>query len=149
MTTVYEKPGITFRRDGLRTARRSLDDAITSPSVDTLDWAANLLTELRKLDRVFDKHIRESESNEGSLPEVLALKPHLQSRVGMVMNDHALIQRHIDDVIEDAEHQLGTAAVRVDSLRLTVGSLVDEVRAHQAKGIDLVYEAFHRVDGFG
>ena len=149
MTTVYEKPAITFRRDPLRAARRSLDDAITSPSADALDWASNLLTELRKLARVFDKHIRDSESNDGSLPEVLALKPHLQSRVGMVMNDHSLIQRHIDDVIDDAQHQLGIDAVRVDSLRLMVGSLVDEVRAHQAKGIDLVYEAFHRVDGFG
>jgi len=149
MTTVYEKPGISFRRDALRAARRSLDDAITAPSADGLDWAANLLTELRKLSRVFEKHIRESESNEGSLPEVLALKPHLQSRVGMVMDDHGLIQRHIDGVIEDTERQLSAGAVWVDSLRLTVGGLVDEVRAHQAKGIDLVYEAFHRVDGFG
>jgi hypothetical protein len=149
MTTVYERPAVSFRRDALRSARRSLDDAITAPASDSLTWGANLLAELRKLARVFEKHVRESESEEGSLPEVLALKPHLQSRVGMVMDDHGLIQRHIEDVVELAERQLSTRAVWVDSLRLNAGGLVDEVRSHQAKGIDLVYEAFHRVDGFG
>jgi hypothetical protein len=149
MTTVYSKPSVGIRRDALRAARRSLDDAITAPSTDSLTWATNLLTELRKLDRVFDRHIRESESNEGSLPEVLALKPHLQSRVGMVMDDHALIQRHVEDVIGLTERQVNSRGVWVESLRLNAAALVDEVRAHQAKGIDLVYEAFHRVDGFG
>jgi hypothetical protein len=149
MTTVYSRPAASIRRDALRSARRSLDDAITAPAADSVSWAANLLTELRKLDRVFDKHIRDSESEEGSLPEVLALKPHLQPRVGMVMDDHGLIQRHIEDVIGLAEQQLSSRAVWVESLRLNVAALVDEVRSHQAKGTDLVYEAFHRVDGFG
>lgn len=149
MTTVYSRPPAGFRRDALRSARRALDDAITSPATDAVAWAAKLLAELRKLDRVFEKHVRESEGDEGSLPEVLALKPHLQSRVGMVMDDHALIRRHIDDVIGLAEQQLASRAVWVEALRLNAGALADEVRSHQAKGTDLVYEAFNRVDGFG
>jgi hypothetical protein len=149
MTTVYSRPVVGIRRDALRSARRSLDDAITAPAADAVSWAANLLTELRKLARIFEKHVRETESDEGSLPEVLALKPHLQSRVGMVMNDHDLIQRHIDDVVGLTEQQLGSRAVWVESLRLNAAALVDEVRSHQAKGTDLVYEAFNRVDGFG
>ena len=149
MTTVYATPTVTIRRDALRSARRSLDDAITAPAAESSAWAASLLAELRKLARVFEKHVRESESEEGSLPEVLALKPHLQSRVGMVMDDHGLIQRHIDDVIALTEQQLATRAIWVESLRLNAGGLVDEVRSHQAKGTDLVYEAFNRVDGFG
>jgi len=149
MTTVYSRPIVSIRRDALRSARRSLDDAITAPAADSAYWAANLLAELRKLARVFEKHVRESEGNEGSLPEVLALKPHLQSRVSMVMDDHGLIQRHIDEVISLTERQLETRGVWTESLRLNAAALVDEVRSHQAKGTDLVYEAFHRVDGFG
>ena len=154
MTTVYSRPTaptITppVQRDALRAARRSLDDAITAPAADTQAWATQLLAELRKLARVFEKHVRDSESNEGSLPEVLALKPHLQARVGMMMNDHMLLQRHIDEVIGLTEQQINSRAVWVESLRLNAGALVDEVRSHQAKGIDLVYEAFNRVDGFG
>jgi hypothetical protein len=149
MTTVYSRPVVSIRRDALRAARRSLDDAITAPAADAAAWATNLLTELRKLARVFEKHVRETESAEGSLPEVLALKPHLQSRVGMVMNDHDLIQRHIDDVVGLTDQQLSSRAVWVESLRLNAAALVDEVRSHQAKGTDLVYEAFNRVDGFG
>jgi hypothetical protein len=149
MTTMFARPAVSIRRDALRAARRSLDDAICAPAADSLAWAANLLAELRKLARVFEKHVRESESDEGSLPEVLALKPHLQSRVGMIMDDHGLIQRHIDDVVALVEQQLSSHAVWVDSLRLNAAGLVDEVRSHQAKGTDLVYEAFNRVDGFG
>ena len=149
MTTVYSRPTPGIRRDALRSARRSLDDAITAPAADSVAWAADLLAELRKLARVFEKHVRDSEGDEGSLPEVLALKPHLRSRVGMVMDDHALIQRHIDDVVALTDQQLNSRAVWVDSLRLNAAALVDEVRSHQARGTDLVYEAFNRVDGFG
>jgi hypothetical protein len=154
MTTVYSRPTAPttttpLRRDALRAARRSLDDAITAPAADCEAWASNLLAELRKMARVFEKHVRESEGDDGSLPEVLALKPHLQSRVGMMMNDHMLLQRHIEEVIGLTDQQLGSRAVWVESLRLNAGALVDEVRSHQAKGIDLVYEAFNRVDGFG
>jgi hypothetical protein len=149
MTSVYSGPTISIRRDALRSARRSLDDAITAPAADAAFWATNLLAELRKLARVFEMHVRETESDEGSLPEVLALKPHLHSRVGMVMNDHCLIQRHIDDVVGLTDQQLGSRAVWVESLRINAAALVDEVRSHQAKGTDLVYEAFNRVDGFG
>jgi hypothetical protein len=149
MTTVYSRPSESIPRDALRHARRALDDAITAPATDANAWAISLLGELRKLARVFDKHVRESESEEGSLPEVLALKPHLQSRVGMVMDDHGLIRRHIEDVIALAEQQIRSRGVWVDALRLNAGALSDEVRSHQAKGTDLVYEAFNRVDGFG
>jgi hypothetical protein len=149
MTTVYSRPAISMRRDALRSARRALDDAITAPAADANGWAANLLTELRQLGRIFEKHVHESEGDDGSLPEVLALKPHLQSRVGMVMDDHGLIQRHIDEVVALTAQQLRTRGVWVDSLRFNAGALADEVRSHQAKGTDLVYEAFNRVDGFG
>jgi hypothetical protein len=151
MTTVYEGTvtSTSIRRDGLRAARRSLDDAIVAPATDNHTWATNLLVELRKLARAFTKHVRESEGDDGSLPEVLALKPHLQHRVGMVMDDHSLILRHINDVISMVEQQLSSRTVWAESLRLNAGGLADEIRSHQAKGTDLVYEAFNRIDGFG
>jgi len=151
MTTVFEGTvtSTAIRRDALRAARRSLDDAIVAPAIDNHTWATNLLAELRKLSRAFAKHVRESEGDDGSLPEVLALKPHLQHRVGMVMDDHSLILRHIEDVVSMTEQQLSSRSVWVESIRLNAGGLADEIRLHQAKGTDLVYEAFNRVDGFG
>jgi hypothetical protein len=151
MTTVYESTATStvIRRDALRAARRSLDDAIVAPAIDNHTWATNILVELRKLSRAFAKHVRESEGDDGSLPEVLALKPHLQHRVGMVMDDHGLILRHIEEVISMTEQQISSRSVWVESIRLNAGGLADEIRLHQARGTDLVYEAFNRTDGFG
>jgi hypothetical protein len=67
----------------------------------------------------------------------------------MVMDDHSLILRHINDVISMVEQQLSSRTVWAESLRLNAGGLADEIRSHQAKGTDLVYEAFNRIDGFG
>jgi hypothetical protein len=149
MTTLIDRQTRTIPRDGLRLARRAVDDAITAPSADNLMWSMTLLTALRKLNKVFEKHVSDAEGDEGSLIEVLAMKPHLQRRVRRMRQDHELIRVHLREVIAAAEQQMRTSIIHVESLRQSAGNLVDEVRLHQARGVDLVYEAFHRVDGFG
>jgi len=144
-----ERPGLpkTAEHDALRQARHLLDEAIASPSGDIDTSCRGLTTSLRRLGRVFAEHVRESEASDGSLREILQLKPHLLSSVAVIKEEHNSIEAQramIERIVCDADAKNGKD---VTFLREHAGSLLESVRLHQAKGVDLLYEAFYRVEG--
>jgi hypothetical protein len=147
MTTFIDPPQ-TARRDPLTVARTALGEATLLDSADKLAWSMNLFTALRKLSKVFEEHVSESESDDGVLPEVLAIKPHLQKRVRVLKADHDRIRQSIRAAMAAVEEQVCSPQIAVDQLRLLAGAVVNEVRRHESRGNDLVYEALNRVDGF-
>jgi hypothetical protein len=138
----------TIRRDPLTVARASLGEAATLDSSDNLAWSMNLFTALRKLSKVFEEHVSESEGSGGVLPEMLAIKPYLQKRVRTLKADHDRIRQSIREAMASVEEQVCLPEIEVEKLRLLAGGVVHQVRRHESKGNDLVYETFNRVDGF-
>jgi hypothetical protein len=147
MTTFIDPPQ-TVRRDPLTVARAALAEATLLDSADKLAWSMNLFTALRKLSKVFEEHVNESESEDGVLPEMLSLKPHLQKRVRNLKADHDRIRRDIREAMAAVEEQVCSPQIGVDKLRLLADAVVVAVRRHESRGNDLVYEALNRVDGF-
>ncbi len=133
--------------DALRRARFALDDAITAPTADGAVWAGGVLKAVRKLGRVYQKHVNEAESDDGNLNEVLRFKPHMQRRVDQVRREHESLRLEIARFGELLVSQAGDGSVKTDDLRERAGKLEDALRMHQAKGADLLYEAHHRVEG--
>ena len=148
MTTSIDGRTQTIRRDPLTVARTSLGEAIALDSANALAWSMNLFGALRKLSKVFEEHVGESEGTDGVLPEMLAIKPHLQKRVRTLKQDHERIRLAIREAIATVEEQVCSPSIDVDRLRLLAGGVVHAVRRHESKGNDLVYEALNRVDGF-
>ena len=135
----------TSQQDALRRARQLLEDAITQPADEK--WAKNLLAALQKAWRVFRLHVLESEAEDGSLEEILTMKPQLAKRVALLRGEHVSLREEIAVLCAQVLEQIETAKTDVEALRLESGRVLDHLRLHQAKGIDLVYEAFLRVEG--
>jgi hypothetical protein len=148
MTASFDRPAPTIRRDPLTSARASLHEASAAAAVNNLVWSMNLFTALRKLAKVFEEHVSDSESDSGMLSEVLSLKPHLQKRVRTLKEDHDRIRPRLREVMAAVEEQVYLPEIDAEMLRGLTGAVVSEVRRHESKGYDLVHEAFNRVDGF-
>ena len=133
--------------DALRRARFALDDALTAPIAGGEAWAGGVLKAVRKLGRVYQKHVFEAEAEGGHLAEVLGLKPHMQRQVDQVRREHESLRQEIAQFGELLASQLGRGPVKTEELRERAGKLEDALRNHQAKGVDLLYEAHHRVEG--
>lgn len=136
------------QHDALRRLRHSLDDAITSPSLDQEVWAAQLGGVLTKLGRIFGKHVSETEAPDGSLQEIVQIKPYLQPRVRKIKDEHTELSERIV-LLSTAARVCGATDATIDDLRIEAGRLADAIRLHQAKGVDLVYEAYLREEGGG
>jgi hypothetical protein len=148
MTTSTDSRTQAIRRDPLTVARASLGEAVALDSANALGWSMNLFSALRKLSKVFEEHVSESERSDGVLPEMLAIKPHLGKRVQTLKQDHERIRLAIRQAMAAVEEQVCSPSIDVAGLRHLAGSVVHEVRRHESKGNDLVYEALNRVDGF-
>ena len=137
------------QHDALRRLRHSLDDAITAPSMDSEVWASQLCTVLTKLSRIFGKHVAETEGPDGSLVEIMQMKPHLQPRVRKIKDEHVVLGGRIEALCASAKACHGIDYSTVEDLRVEAGKLADAIRLHQATGVDLVYEAYLREEGVG
>lgn len=144
---MYDREPRPEQHDALRRARHTLDDAITSPSGDAVIWANGVLRAVRKLGRVYQKHVSEAEGPEGGLTEVLSLKPHMQRRVTQIKREHETLRAEIAQISEALTAQIAAELVDKGALRQRATQLDDALRLHQSKGVDLLYEAYHRVDG--
>jgi hypothetical protein len=142
-----DQPAQDVRRDPLTAARASLGQTIAMSPADSRAWSFSLFAALRKLGKVFDEHVEDSESEEGILPEMLVLKPHFEKRVRTLKQEHERIRLRIREAMAAVEEQVCSPRVDVQKLRLLAGSVVHDVRRHEARGNDLVYETLNRVDG--
>jgi len=137
------------QHDVLRRLRHSLDDAITAPSMDSEVWVSQLCTVLTKLGRIFGRHVAEAEGPDGSLVEIMQLKPHLQPHVRKIKDEHLTLGGRIAELCASAKACHDIDYSTVEDLRIEAGKLADAIALHQAAGVDLVYEAYLREEGVG
>ena len=134
----------TSGEDALQQIRFDLDGAIASHAGDPEVWRTELHTKLRALGLVFTMHARVAEGGNGSLTEILSLRPNHAHAVAIIRREHKSIAAQIRLLERIAGSRSMPAAGEVEFLRDRAGKLLESIRLHQARGVDLLFEAFYR-----
>jgi len=123
-----------------------LDEAIAHHAGDPDAWSRDLLTRLQVLGRVFAKHVRETQAIDGSLQEIMLLRPNLMHAV-KIIKEHQSIEMQRAILERVVGERLAQSDKDIEFFRESTGKLLETLRLHQAKGVDLLYEAFYRDEG--
>ena len=82
--------------DQLRTAREAVEEALLSPTGDTVRWQATMTTGLRTLEGAFRRHREVSEAPGGTLDEAVKRLPELARAARGQRLEHGDILEQID-----------------------------------------------------
>jgi hypothetical protein len=134
----------TRQRDALLRSRQSLDEATAADAADAIAWAEDLVASLRALRRVFGQHVKESEGAGGSLELVLEAKPRLLRRVSQIREEHIALQNEMADLLVEIAAQIKAKNVEPGALRERITRAQTSLRLHEARGAELLHEAYVR-----
>lgn len=129
------------RRAELRGAMNALERALAAPVADDPDhWADNVHAALGELASDFREHVEITEGDDGLYAELREIAPRLSDAVARLTEEHAEIQRLIDDVRQlDDEKEPGR---NLDRVRERGTALLMRLVRHRQRGSDLVYDAY-------
>ena len=133
--------------DQLRTAREAVEEALLSPTGDTVTWQATMTTGLRTLEGAFRRHREVSEAPGGTLDEAVKRLPELARAARGQRLEHGDILEEIDALLAKLAGKEDTGPADPEAIRWHVGRLQESIRRHLAKGGDFLYEAFVREEG--
>ncbi len=137
----------TRQRDALMRAGESLAASLDGGVPNAKEWAKTVVSSLQALRRVFERHVRESEATQGSLDEIIKVKPFLVRRAEQIRLDHTRLQHEIADFVTELEDQIAMEEVNVDMLKEHIVRIQTSLRLHEARGSDLLHEAYNRDEG--
>jgi len=136
----------TRQKDALLRARQALETAAESDAANTQAWAHEVSNAVEALRRVFDRHVREAETADGSLNDVLRVKPRLARRVAQIRDEHAIIRNALADFVLQLKNEIAAGDVGVERLKERAVRAEVSLRMHDAKGTELLHEAYMRDD---
>ncbi|MGH3741986.1 MAG: hypothetical protein ACRDT1_11700 [Micromonosporaceae bacterium] len=125
------------RRVELADSVRQLEQAAAAEASDGL-WRRRVSERLIQMRRIFAEHVACTEGASGLYAELLIAAPRLSRGVGGLARDHGVIARHMDAL----HGHLTDPLLSVEHLRRWLAVLLEELRQHQRRGVDLVYEAY-------
>jgi hypothetical protein len=134
----------TRQRDAMLRSRQALDDATAADASNAPAWAEGLVSSLRAVRRVLGQHVKESEADGGSLELVLEAKPRLLRRVSQIREEHVALQNEIADLLLELGEQLKAKKVDVEAMRERITRAQTSLRLHEARGAELLHEAYIR-----
>ena len=130
------------KRKALHEAMVEFEAALTSPWVAP-SWVEDLARHLRALELALDDHIREVESDQGIIAQILQDTPRLASHVEDLFADHRRLTVAFGEVLElTRSFGLDRDVDAVRALREASLELIQELSRHRQRGSDLVYEAY-------
>lgn len=103
-------------------------------------WVEDLARHLRALELALDDHIREVESDQGIIAQILQDVPRLASHAEDLYADHRRLTIEfveVGDLIRSFDSDGD-----VDALREAALELIQQLSRHRQRGSDLVYEAY-------
>ena len=106
-------------------------------------WVEDLARHLRALELALDDHIREVESDQGIIAQILQAVPRLASHAEDLYADHRRLTIEfveVGDLIRSFDPDGDGDAVR--ALREAALELIQQLSRHRQRGSDLVYEAY-------
>ena len=106
-------------------------------------WVEDLARHLRALELALDDHIREVESDQGVIAQILQDFPRLASHAEDLYADHRRLTIEfveVGDLIRSFDPDGDGDAVR--ALREAALELIQKLSRHRQRGSDLVYEAY-------
>jgi hypothetical protein len=129
------------RRRGVQQACTELETALARPAgSNTPAWASSLGEALDNLREAFRRHVEQSESSGGFLPEITADAPRLAHAVDQIRREHVEIVSGLERLKSKVATTVGPEDV--ESVRDESLALVGTITAHRFKGADLIYDAY-------
>ena len=131
--------------DALVAAMQKLERALAAaaPSRER-EWAERVVVDLGDVRRELERHRQSAEAADGLFAELAVAMPAAHHRIEQLRVAHRALLDEIDRLVASAE---GISAGKSDSfeaIRRWAAALLTELRQHQAREVDLIYEAFSR-----
>ena len=131
--------------DALLAAMHRLERALaTAAPRRERAWAGQVATALREVRGDLEVHQQSSEAPDGVLAELQNAMPEAAYRINQLRHAHRAFLDEVDGLCASVERFAATGAGSVDSIRRRVVALLSEIRHHQARQVDLIFEAFER-----
>ena len=131
--------------DALVAAMQRLERALAAAAPGReADWAHRVVGDLRAVRRELEQHRETTEGPDGLFVEIRRAIPGAAYRLEKLREAHAAMLEEADALLASAERMEAAASGSVDAIRRRVSALLSALRAHQAKEVDLIYEAFDR-----
>jgi hypothetical protein len=128
--------------EALAAARSALDRAITAHAGNARQWGEALGDATAGLCHAILEHQEAAEAPGGTLEEMGASAPHLESRIRRQKIDHAVLLSEAANLEAVIRAQVSDGYANVRELRDRATYLLDRVRMHIAEANDLIYEAY-------
>jgi hypothetical protein len=148
-TTVTTAQRATMRaaaeHEALLAAMHRLEKALaTAASGRERAWARHVAAALRGVRHDLEEHRRSSEDPDGILAELQNAMPEAAYRINQLRQAHRAFLDEVDGLCASVERFAATGDGSVDAVRRRVAALLSELHHHQARQIDLIFEAFQR-----
>ncbi len=131
------------RRETLHEALVGLEDALTTPIGDAVQWRLRVAMAVDHAAHRLHDHVRQTEAPDGFLHRVVQDDPRMACRAERLAREHGPLQ----EAVERLQHALATISdhdvvehgyeVRNQAL-----DLMTALMRHRQRGADLIYEAY-------
>jgi hypothetical protein len=128
-----------LRRGELRRAMEHMETTIARPA-SAEGWARNVELAARQLMVALFKHVKDVESGEGLLAEIVRQAPRLGSEAETMKEEHQALIESTRGLRAILNAQGGPDAME---LRTAVLTILGELALHRQHGSDLVYDAYN------
>ncbi len=108
------------------------------------DWARRVGADLRDVRSALEEHRASAEGPGGLFAELQVALPAASYRLGNLQQAHGAMLEETDGLLTSIERLAEDGSGSFDAIRQRVSALLSGVRAHQAREVDLIYEAFCR-----
>lgn len=127
------------QRAQLRESISALESALAAPTTaDGARWAQRVHVALVELSGDFREHVAATEGPSGLYAELSQSAPRLAGSIRSLVEDHAMIRSHLDDLLARAQAPEGD----LEGVRARGTDLLGHLVRHRQRGSDLVFEAY-------
>lgn len=128
---------IARRREDLHRAMIRLEASVArSRKLD--DWRQVVEEALAGIQHALQRHIREVESENGLLNEVVARSPRLSAAAESLRDEH----RELEEAVWASQAVAGTHGVDPSQVRAEAMEVITRLANHRQTGADLLYDAY-------
>lgn len=131
--------------DALLAAIHQLERALAAPAPGReREWARQVAATLDATRQQIEEHRRSAEAEDGLLVELQRALPEAAYRIDKLKEAHGAFIEETNGLLRDVEQLATSGHGSADAIRRRAAALLSELRHHQARQVDLIYEAFNR-----
>lgn len=131
-------PGRAASRSSLDRAISRLEMVVDRPTAEP-GWLEAVDSALAELEQALDQHIREAESADGYLAEIVDGEPRLSAQVDAMKREHAELSSSLRQIRLTLSHE----SANPRAVRRAISVLLGQLLIHRQASSDLVFEAYN------